>query len=193
MGRNAIIASLLGLLTVLLNPDQTRAQGPVQAAAGADNTSKVKAGDHIVSEAVNRLVEQLRRYPARPSAEARQVGLYLIDTGGGVPTLIANEPDRWLIQFAAPSWSHDGKQILFDATPGTVDLSFSRQGLTQGRPPGVAGPGPGELSHFSPSDDRTVFAQPGGTKGDGGRVVDAGRRLTASSAGRKRTTSMVAG
>jgi len=153
-----IIVSLVGLSTVFVAWDRALAQDP-KATAGREVASKSKAGEESPGKAVSLLVEQLRRYPARPSPEAKQVGLFLIDAEGGEATLIANEPDRWLIQCSSPSWSHDGKVILFDATPGTADFSLSRLkalDLNEGRLE-LRDLGPGNSPSFSPSDDRIVF------------------------------------
>ena len=159
MRLKAIIVGLLGLSILLVAEEQVRAQEPKAAVAGDGTAARTQAGKVTPGEAVSQLVEQLRRYPARPSPEARQVGLFLIDADGGEPTLIANEPDRWLIQCGSPSWSHDGKQILFDATPGTADFTLSRikaLDLNGGRLE-VRDLGPGNCPDFSPSDDRIVF------------------------------------
>ena len=198
MGRKAIILSVIVLSTVFVHADQTRAQEPQPTGAGVENASaKSKSDGQAPGEAVKQLVEQLRRYPARPSPEARQVGLFLIDAEGGAPTLIANEPDRWLIQCASPSWSHDGKKILFDATPGTVDFSLSRiksLDLNDGRLE-LRDLGPGNCPNFSPLDDRIVFLlNPGADAGsDGGHLADAGRWLGTSAPGRYREAPMVSG
>src|SRR5262249_15005111 len=124
-----------------------------------------KAREERRRQAVNLLVEQLRRYPARASTAAGQVGLFLIDAEGGEATRIANEPDPWLAQCGSPAWSHDGKQILFDATTGTAHppdgppTPISRLkalGLADGRLE-VKDLGPGNTPDFSPSDDRIIF------------------------------------
>ena len=183
MGRKALMVGLLGLSTVLVAGDVVRAQEAKVAAAG-----KVAPG-----LAVRQLVEQLRRYPARPSPEARQVGLFLIDADGGQPTLIANEPDRWLIQCASPTWSHDGKQILFDATPGTADFTLSRikaLDLNGGRLE-LRDLGPGNCPSFSPSDDRIAFllnvgTVPGATAGVWLMRADGSERRLLGGSGRPR-------
>ena len=66
---------------------------PTPAIAQAAAASRKHAED-ARGQAVARLVEQLRKHPARPSATAGQVGLFLIDAGGRETTLIANDGDE---------------------------------------------------------------------------------------------------
>jgi hypothetical protein len=168
----------MGLLAVVLGWGAIRGQEAV-APAAPNRVAPDREAERAASiGAVDRLVEQLRRYPARPATSAGQVGLFLIDAEGGRATRIANEPDPWLDRCGSPSWSHDGKQILFEATTGTA------------RPP--AGPptpvsrlkaldlvedrleikdlGPGSHPDYSPSNDRIVLlltrgSQVGGQQG----------------------------
>ena len=80
----------------------------------------------VAAEAAGRLVEQLRRNPATPSMAAGQIGLYVIDTSGGEPTLIASEPEPTYCQCGSSAWSRDGKRIYFDATLGNNDHASTR-------------------------------------------------------------------
>src|SRR6266436_4183397 len=116
VGQKAIIATLAGMSTLLITFGLIQAQEPKAAAPPKANAASPKAGEEPPGKAVDRLVEQLRRYPARPSTATGQVGLFLIDAEGGEATLIANEPDPWLTRCGSPAWSHDGRRILFDAT-----------------------------------------------------------------------------
>ena len=52
--------------------------------------------------------------PRRPRTGSR---LHLIDVETGEVTLIADEPSEGLVRIGSPSWSHDGRRILFDAMP----------------------------------------------------------------------------
>ncbi len=138
-----------------------------QAAAASQKTAEDARG-----QAVARLVEQLQKHPARPSARKAQVGLYLIDAAGGPTTLIANEPAPQLDQCGSPSWSHDGRRIVFDATPGIEvgRADFSRSHLwsleLDGGRLATNDLGPGNCPDFSPADDRIVFLlNPGGVPG----------------------------
>jgi Tol biopolymer transport system component len=133
----------------------------------------LKVSKAEASKAVEQLVEQLRRYPARPSTAAGQIGLFLIEAEGGTATLIANEPDPWLIQCGSPAWSHDGTRILFDAmskAPPRPDgwLPIARVkalDLADGRLE-IKDLRPGNWPDSSPSDDRVIFLlKPGSAPG----------------------------
>jgi hypothetical protein len=160
-----VIGTLSGLSILLVAWRPIPAQGPDAAAPPKAIAADSKAIEGRHSNAVELLVEQLRRYPARPSMAAGQVGLFLIDAEGGEATLIASEPDPWLAQCRSPAWSHDGRQILFDATignartPGGFPTPVSRLkalDLARGRLE-VKDLGPGSTPDFSPSDDRIIF------------------------------------
>jgi len=107
-------------------------------------------------------VEQLRRYPARPSAAEVQANLYLIDAKGGTPTLIGSEPEPWLSVCEAPGWSHAGDQIAFHARTGVATNPISRVkdlDLVDGRLR-IKDLGTGAYPEFSPTDDRIIFLLP---------------------------------
>jgi Tol biopolymer transport system component len=196
MVRHTIVGALLGLSTGLADWGLVRAQGPQAAPAEAAAGGR-KAGDDAPAKAVARLVEQLRRHPARPSATAGQVGLYLIAAEGGAATLIANEPDPRVNQCGSPSWSHDGRRIVFDATPGIVvgNADFTRSHLKSieldGDRLSVKDLGPGNCPDFSPADDRIVFllnpgAIPGAQTGVWLMQADGSDRRLLGSYGRPR-------
>jgi Tol biopolymer transport system component len=107
-------------------------------------------------------VEQLRTYPARPSAAEVQANLYLVDAKGGTPTLIASEPEPWLSVCEAPCWSHAGDQIIFHARTGVTTNSISRvKGLDLGDGRlRIKDLGSGACPAFSPGDDRIIFLLP---------------------------------
>ncbi len=200
MVRRTIIGALLGLSTGLPAWGLVRAQGP-QAAPAEAAASGWKAGEDAAASAVARLIEQLRRHPARPSATAGQVGLYLIDAEGGAATLIANEPDPRVNQCGSPSWSHDGRRIVFDATPGIAvgNADFTRSHLKSieldGDRLSVKDLGPGNCPDFSPADDRIVFllnpgAMPNAQAGVWLMQADGSQRRML---GRLRPAPMVAG
>src|SRR5437016_415158 len=154
----------MGLSTLLAASRLIPAQEPKAAALPKAIAADPKAVAASPGQAVDRLVEQLRRYPARPSTGNSQVGLFLIDAGGGEATLIANEPDPWLNQCGSPSWSHDGRQILFHArnegfgTGGASDFisRVKALDLADGRLE-IKDLGPGNNPDLSPSDDRVIF------------------------------------
>jgi hypothetical protein len=106
---------------------------------------------------IARLVEELKRNPAKPTQAADWLGLYLMDLVKGDVTLIADQPEPGLTQCGSPAWSSDGR-ILFDATPGTqwnltrlkaLELDAGKLKLTD--------LGPGNCPAPSPSGDRIMF------------------------------------
>jgi hypothetical protein len=197
MGSKTALAGLLGLSSVLvalgiLHAQETKAGRRPNTIEGTS-----KGGDAPVRKAVDLLVEQLRRYPARPSTASAQIGLFLIDAEGGETTLIANEPDPWLIRCGSPAWSHDGKRILFDATttearnPGTAAVAVGRLKalqLADGRLE-LADLGPGNCPDLAPSDDRVIFllnrlSLPGAASGVWLMRADGSERRSLGGAGR---------
>jgi Tol biopolymer transport system component len=109
-------------------------------------------------QAVARLVEQLKRHPVQPKESPDRVALYLADLRTGEATLIADQPAPGLTHCGSPEWSHDGRRILFDATPGTqwsrtrlqsIDLREGRLTLKD--------LGAGNCPTLSPDDGRIFF------------------------------------
>ncbi len=43
----------------------------------------------------------------------------MIDVATREVTLIADQPDPGFTECGSPAWSHDGRRILYDATPGS--------------------------------------------------------------------------
>ncbi len=137
-----------------------------------------------VTEIVEQLVQALRRYPARPTTNPNQVGLFLLDPRQGGPVLIASEPDARLDRLSGPVWSHDGTRIAFTAAGGASSAPVMRMKIIdadEGRPR-VRDLGAGAWPDFSPNDARILFferkydlKEPGGVflmKADG-----SGRQL----------------
>jgi hypothetical protein len=165
MGAKAVIGGVTGLLAVAVALGPIRGQEPKAGDGPRPAASDPRSDRAIPAQAIDALVEQLRRYPARPATADGQIGLFLIDAHGGKATRIANEPDPWLDHCGSPAWSHDGKQILFDAaTAGArpargAPLPISRVKaleLVDGRL-AIKDLGPGSCPDYSPSDDRIVF------------------------------------
>jgi Tol biopolymer transport system component len=112
----AVTAALWGLSIVLVADRPIPAQEPRTAESSAASAPKSNDGMKAISGAVNQLVEQLRRHPAEPSKAADRVaGLYMIEVATGLVTLIADQPDPGNTFCGSPTWSSDGKRILFDA------------------------------------------------------------------------------
>src|SRR4051794_40091712 len=59
--------------------------------------------------ALGRLVEELKRHPAKPSHEPDRLGLYLMNAATGEASLIADEPGPGLTQCGSPASSLDGR------------------------------------------------------------------------------------
>ena len=110
------------------------------------------------AQAVARLVEQLKRYPVLPKAAPDRLGIYMMDVSNGEVTLISDQPAPGLGHCGSPVWSHDGRRILFDATPESK-WNLTRLvsiDLAEGRPT-VTDLGTGNCPSFSPADDRIAF------------------------------------
>jgi Tol biopolymer transport system component len=151
----------LGLLLTLMascGAIGAQQQKLAEAPAKADAQPAVAKERDRAAEAVTRLVEQLRRHPARPSAAADRLALHLMDVETGEDTLIADEPDEGLVRIGSTSWSHDGRRILFDAMPmnqpGAAHLKVIE--LEGGRV-AINDLGPGNCPSLSPDDGRIVF------------------------------------
>src|SRR5262249_34490366 len=119
---------------------------------------KPKGTEETPARAVGRLVEQLERHPVPPKDDPERVGLYLMDPTDGRVTLIADQPAPGLTQCGSSTWSHDGRRILFDATPGTqwALTHLKAIELGEGRPR-MTDLGTGNCPTFSPADDRIAF------------------------------------
>jgi Tol biopolymer transport system component len=110
------------------------------------------------SKAVSQLVEQLRKQPPRPAKASNRMSLYALDVATGEAILVAGEPDPGLDQCGCPSWTQDGKRILFDAMPRdqiaktrlkAIDLADGRWAIKD--------LGPGNCPTPSPTADRIIF------------------------------------
>jgi Tol biopolymer transport system component len=182
MRRTLFAAIACGLPTAIFAQ-----QGPAPRATGRPSSGTEPAArvDASVTRAIDALVEQLRRNPARPASGAGRVGVLLMDARGGEATLVAEEMDDRLIRCGSPVWSHDGRRILFDATTGNRDYTASRiMGVELDR--GRLVPldlGLGVSPALSPSGDRVLFfLNPGAEPGEaaGVRIMNAdgsGRRM----------------
>jgi RNA polymerase sigma factor (sigma-70 family) len=129
---------------------------PRAATAAAEQFADVLEGQP--AQAVARLVEQLKRHPVEPKPAPYRVGLYMMDVSNGKVTLIADQPSPGLTQSGSPVWSHVGRRILYDATPGT-QWSLTRLqsiDLREGQLT-VTDLGAGNCPAFSPADDRISF------------------------------------
>jgi hypothetical protein len=148
------VKAMIGAVSVL--SIATIASGPSRAQEReAEKTSTRPAGP---AEAVGRLVEQLKRRPVPPKPAPLRFGLHLMDLNSGEVTLIADQPAPGLTYCGSPAWSHDGRRILYDATPGNqwVVSRLESIELVEGRL-SVTDLGTGNCPTFSPADDRIAF------------------------------------
>jgi len=155
----AVTAALLGLSTVLVAGRPIPAQERRPAESSKVSAPKSKDGMEAISAAVDQLVEQLRRHPAQPSKAADRIaGLYMIDVSTGEATLVADQPDPGNTFCGSPTWSNDGKRILFDAMRTTeVQLAHLKAiELVRGKLT-VTDLGVGNCPTSSPAGDRIAF------------------------------------
>jgi hypothetical protein len=108
---------------------------------------------------VSRLVRALREHPVpRPAVDDGLGRIYAIDVETGEVTLIADESARGLTACGSPTWSHDGRRILFDAFPrGSMHLAHVKSIEPVAGRPQVADLGLGNCPTFSPDDKRIAF------------------------------------
>jgi Tol biopolymer transport system component len=92
-----------------------RAAVPVQRRLPA---VPVRAHDQGIARVVAEVARQLRRTTLRRFPGQDQLGLYLMDLDNGDATLIASDVDEQRAYCGSPSWSKDGRRILFDGSPG---------------------------------------------------------------------------
>ncbi|MFI5454520.1 MAG: TolB family protein [Isosphaerales bacterium] len=155
----AVTAAVLGLSILLVGWRPIPAQEPAPAESSKAPAPKLNDGNEAIRSAVSQLVEQLRRHPAQPSKAADRVaGLYMIDVSTGEVTLIADPPDPSITFCGSPTWSNDGKRILFDAMR-TTQVQLSRLKaieLVEGQLT-VTDLGVGNCPTFAPAGDRIAF------------------------------------
>ena len=153
MSAKAVAECIVAMLIVPTASGLMKAQEPKTSAVPKPVTDA-----QTPAQAVARLVAQLTRHPVEPNEATDRSALYLLDLTSGVETLIADQPDPGLTHCGSPVWSHDGRRILFDATPGTqwdlthiksIDLSDGRLTMTD--------LGPGNCASLSRADDRIAF------------------------------------
>src|ERR1700677_398006 len=125
MNVRAMIGAAWALSIVQTASGSTKAQELKEAGAKKASVSKPSDAQETPAQAVARLVEQLKGHPVQPKAAPDRVGLYMMDLASGAVTLIADQPAPGLTYCGSPVWSHDGRRILFDASPGS-DFSRTR-------------------------------------------------------------------
>ncbi len=154
----AAIGVIWGLTVLLAAPGWIPAQAPGPQGPVVPSLPKSKGADEAVARSVGRLVEQLERHPVRPKDAPDRAGLYLMDLADGDITLIADQPEPGLTHCGSSTWSHDGRRILFDATPGTQWTVTHLKAIEAGESrPILFDLGTGNCPSLSPADDRIAF------------------------------------
>jgi len=121
-------------------------------------TPPAAAREEAAGNTVSQFAEQLRRHPPKQATTVDHLGLYMIDVVRGETTLIASEPEKGFDRCGSPSWSNDGRRIVYDAMPGAAvpdtvikAISTGKDGVT------VTDLGLGNCPSFSADGDRIVF------------------------------------
>ena len=90
----------------------------VSSARGEDAAKKDSPpASTSASAAVDEIMDALKQGPVS-NLTGGEMALYVLDVESGVVTLMADRPTKDLNYCGSPSWSRNGKQILFDASPG---------------------------------------------------------------------------
>ncbi len=111
------------------------------------------------ASAVADLVGALKRHPPRPGARGEDtLQLYLLDLVAGGETLFVDEVVPGKTFAGSAKWSHDGRRIVFDATPGMnwQQSHLMMLEIRDGRP-SFTDLGPGNCPTFSRDDKRIAF------------------------------------
>jgi Tol biopolymer transport system component len=159
MRTHVLISLPLSLLTtLLLSTGPLRAQPlepPKQAAARSESP---KESPHPSAQAVAKLVACLKATPIKPTQSPDRVALYLLDLKTGELVLIADEPEAGFTHCGSPTWSHDGRRILYDSTPGTQwALTHLRSIDIENDHVVTTDLGTGNCPNFAPDDKRIAF------------------------------------
>ncbi len=160
MSAKTVLGKLFGLSLVLAASGSIDAQEPKAAAApkALAPASTSRTAQEATEQAVAQLADQLKRHPVEPKKAPYRFALYLLDVNNDEVTLIADQPAPGLTHCGSPTWSYDGRRILYDATPGT-EWSLTRlKSIRLGDgPPAATDMGTGNCPTFSPTDDRIAF------------------------------------
>jgi type II secretory pathway pseudopilin PulG len=130
---------------------------PILSTPDALQAEEARRAKKVV-QSVDRLVGQIKQQAVRPAAVKSHMSLYAMDLQTGKVMLVAAEPEPGLTDCGSPSWTRDGKRILFDAQPRNqlektrlraIDLADGELKLVD--------LGPGNCPTPSPAGDRVVF------------------------------------
>jgi Tol biopolymer transport system component len=155
MGAKGVTVSMVAMAIVLAAAALTGAQ---EAKPPQSPASQPPSAPETRAQAAARLFEVFKKHPIKPDPAPNRVGLHVMDVTTGEQTLLAEEPAPGLIRCGSPVWSHDGRRIAFDATPGAqwtlshLMLIDVEKGL-----PHLTDLGIGTVPTFSPADDRIAW------------------------------------
>jgi WD40-like Beta Propeller Repeat len=158
MTTKAVGRVMLGVSLVLAVCRSPLAQEAKPSQPARREPEKENRGKEAPGKAVGRLMEVLRQHPVERSAVEGLGRIYALDIETGEATLVADESVRGLPACGSPTWSHDGRRILFDAFPrGQTPLAHLKSIELAATGPAVTDLGPGNCPTFSPDDKRIAF------------------------------------
>ncbi len=131
--------------------------------------AKPAGADGRVKQEVERLVQQIKKHPLKPSKAKEGRVLYVMDIETGAATLFADEPAEGLVYLGSPEWSQDGSQVLYDAAPAPGNLfhlARIESVIAGDEEVEVTDVGPGNCPCLTPDSDRIIFLlNPGAVPG----------------------------
>ncbi len=152
----SVFVALVMLLAVERSPLAQEAKPRQPAGGESRNESGAKEAPE---KAVARLIEGLRNHPVERSPAEGLGRIYALDVETGEATLVADETVRGLNACGSPTWSHDGRRILFDAfpSPGSFRLAHLKSIALTPTGPEVTDLDAGNCPTFSSDDRRIAF------------------------------------
>src|SRR4051794_18373246 len=136
----AILGVSIGLAVCGSSPGQeAKPSLPARGEVGKEERPQESPGKEAV-----RLLEGLRRHPVERSGVEGLGRIYALDLDTGQAMLVADESVRGLTACGSPTWSNDGRRILFDAFPRNRDnLAHLKSVELTATGPAVTDLGPG--------------------------------------------------